>query len=64
MKQVVNSLTAHLPFCRVDLYECNNRVYFSEMTFMPGAGRIKGFSQEFLDILGNELNKTKKLWIQ
>lgn len=64
MKQVVNSLTAHLPFCRVDLYECNNRVYFSEMTFMPGAGRIKGFSQEFLDILGNELNKTKQLWIQ
>lgn len=64
MKQVVHSLTAHLPFCRVDLYEYNNKVYFSEMTFMPGAGRIKGFSQEFLDILGHELNKTKQLWIQ
>ena len=64
MKQIVDNLTAHLPFCRVDLYECHNKVYFSEMTFMPSAGRIKGFSQEFLDILGQELNKTKHLWIQ
>ena len=64
MKNVIEILTAHLPFCRVDLYECNNKVYFSELTFMPGAGRIKGFSQEFLNILGQQLNQTKQQWIR
>ena len=62
MKNVVNILTADLPFCRVDLYECNNKVCFSELTFMPGAGRIKGFSQEFLNILGKKLNQTQHQW--
>ena len=64
MKNVIEILTAHLPFCRVDLYECKNKVYFSELTFMPGAGRIKGFSQEFLNILGQKLNQTKLKWIR
>ena len=64
MKNVIEILTEHLPFCRVDLYECKNKVYFSELTFMPGAGRIKGFSQEFLNILGKRLNQTKLRWIR
>ena len=64
MKNVIEILTAHLPFCRVDLYECKNKVYFSELTFMPGAGRIKGFSQKFLNILGQQLNQTKQQWIR
>ena len=64
MKSVIEILTKHLPFCRVDLYECKNKVYFSELTFMPGAGRIKGFSQEFLNILGKKLNQTKLRWIR
>ena len=64
MKNVIEILTEHLPFCRVDLYECKNKVYFSELTFMPGAGRIKGFSQEFLNILGKKLNQTKLRWIR
>lgn len=64
MKSVIEILTKHLPFCRVDLYECKNKVYFSELTFMPGAGRIKGFSQEFLNILGKRLNQTKLRWIR
>ena len=64
MKNVIEILTEHLPFCRVDLYECKNKVYFSELTFMPGAGRIKGFSHEFLNILGQKLNQTTHLWIR
>lgn len=64
MEKIITILTSHIPFCRVDLYESQNKVYFSELTFMPGAGRIKNFSQEFLNILGQELNKTKHLWIR
>lgn len=52
MIRIVHVLTADLDFCRLDLYEYHNRVYFSEFTFMPGCGRISSFSQEFLNILG------------
>ncbi len=62
MEKVIRILTSHLPFCRVDLYETQNKVYFSELTFLPGAGRIKSFSQEFLNILGQKLAQTKLLW--
>lgn len=64
MKEIVNTLGSELPFCRIDLYEIGNRVIFSEMTFMPSAGRIKNFSTDFLNILGQKLNKTKHLWIR
>lgn len=64
MVEVIKILTSHIPFCRVDLYESQNKVYFSELTFMPSAGRIKNFSQFFLNILGQELNQTKHLWIK
>ena len=31
-----------VPFVRVDLYETNGRVYFSELTFYPASG-FEGF---------------------
>jgi len=31
-------LSAGIPFLRVDFYEINNRLYFGELTFYPGAG--------------------------
>ena len=55
MIEIVKNLSYTLPFVRVDLYEVNNKVYFSELTFMPAAGRITNFSQEFLDILGKNV---------
>ena len=62
MKNIVKLLSENLPFCRVDLYEINDKIYFSELTFMPGAGRIKNFSQHFLNILGKELKSTEYIW--
>lgn len=55
MIEVVKALSNEFPFVRIDLYEVNNEVYFSEMTFMPAAGRITNFSQEFLEILGKNV---------
>lgn len=55
MIEIVRALSNELPFVRVDLYEVNNMVFFSEMTFMPAAGRITNFSQEFLEILGKNV---------
>lgn len=55
MTEIVGALSEGIPFVRVDLYEVNDLVYFSELTFMPAAGRITNFSQEFLDILGKNV---------
>ena len=63
MRHVVHQLGKTLPFCRIDLYEFHNKVYFSEMTFLPGAGRITSFSDEFLTILGGKLLEMQNSWI-
>lgn len=55
MIEIVKNLSYTLPFVRVDLYEVDKKVFFSEMTFMPAAGRITNFSQEFLEILGKNV---------
>lgn len=55
MIQIIRILGKDLPFARIDLYEWNNQVYFSEITLMPGAGRITNFSKEFRCILGNKV---------
>lgn len=55
MLEIVKVLSSSIIFCRVDLYEYHGRVYFSEMTFMPGCGRIKNFHQLFLDELGRKI---------
>lgn len=64
MIRVVKMLSQELPFCRVDLYEHMGQIYFSELTFMPGCGRIDSFSKEFMDILGRELFISRSLWKQ
>lgn len=38
MVQIVKKLSQDFGFCRVDLYEVNNRVYFGEITLYPGGG--------------------------
>lgn len=55
MLSVVEGLSADLPFCRVDLYELGERVYFSEITLMPSCGRIANFSRNFQTILGQSV---------
>ena len=38
MLSIVKKLSKKFPFVRVDLYLCNNKVYFGELTFTPGNG--------------------------
>ena len=38
MLQFARTLSKGIPFLRVDLYQVNGQVYFSELTFVPGGG--------------------------
>jgi hypothetical protein len=38
MFKIASKLSEGLPFARIDLYECNRRVYFGEITFFPQSG--------------------------
>lgn len=51
MKAVAEQLSQGIPFVRVDLYEVNGLIKFSEMTFMPGMDT--GFSEDFQRELGD-----------
>ncbi|MBL8834678.1 MAG: hypothetical protein JNL66_00465 [Alphaproteobacteria bacterium] len=39
MVRVAGALGADFPFCRVDLYQADGKVYFGEITHYPSAGR-------------------------
>ena len=41
MKDICRVLAKAIPFLRVDLYEINGQIYFSELTFTPAAGFMK-----------------------
>lgn len=43
MIHIAETLSKDMPFVRVDLYEIDGRIYFSEFTFFPGGG-IEEFS--------------------
>lgn len=45
MIDISRKLSDGLPFVRVDLYDTGDRVYFGEMTFLPGRG-IEPFNSE------------------
>ena len=38
MIEIANKLSTNISFLRVDLYEINEKIYFSELTFSPGSG--------------------------
>ena len=46
MKRVCKELSKDIPFCRVDLYEVNQKEYFGEITLFPGCG-IGTFTPEY-----------------
>lgn len=48
MKDLASKLSQGIPHVRVDLYECNGRVYFGEMTFSHWSG-LMPFSPEEWD---------------
>ena len=59
MLEFAELLSQNIPFVRVDFYEVNNKIYFGELTFYPGAG-FEEFSPEEWDYkLGSWLKLPK-----
>ena len=57
MLEVARRLSDGIPFVRVDLYDVNGEVRFSEMTFMPGMD--PGFTQGFQTTMGDYIKLPK-----
>ena len=55
MKAIAGKLSKDIPFVRVDLYEVQGKVYFSEMTFFPCSGFLPFEPEEFDRILGSSI---------
>lgn len=55
MKKVASKLSVGLPFIRVDLYDCGDKVIFSEFTFFSDAGFARFFPKKWDKILGEEI---------
>lgn len=47
MIDIAGKLSKNIPFVRIDLYEINGKVYFSEITFSPCAGWLPFDPQEW-----------------
>ena len=40
MLELAKILSHEIPFVRVDFYEIDDKIYFGEMTFVPGSGMV------------------------
>lgn len=56
MLEIARKLSAGIPFVRVDLYEVEEKIYFSELTFYPCNGMMPFKPKEWDNILGKELD--------
>jgi len=59
MIEIARKLSQTFPFVRVDLYEIDGQVYFSELTFTPAAGMMPFEPQEWDRKLGEFLQLPK-----
>ena len=55
MLEVCKILSLPFPHVRVDLYEVNNKVYFGELTFTPGAG-LRYLTPEYFLEMGDQID--------
>ncbi len=55
MKQLAKTLSKDSSFLRVDFYEVNDRIYFSELTFYPCSGFIPFDPEKYDKIIGDML---------
>lgn len=55
MKELAKQLSADFPFVRVDLYDVDGKVYFSELTFIPTGGNMKLTPKSILSEWGDKL---------
>lgn len=53
MKEIARKLSKGLKTVRIDLYEINNKVYFSEITFYSNAGMERFEPEEFNEKMGD-----------
>lgn len=62
MVEYAKILSKDFPFVRVDMYNINNNIYFSELTFVPTGGLMKINPNKYDDIWGEylDLNNIKK----
>ena len=56
MIDIAKCLSENMPFVRIDLFEINKKVYFSEFTFFPCSGFMLFSPDEWDMRLGNGLN--------
>lgn len=56
MKDIARKLSKGFPFVRVDLYNVNGKIYFSELTFYPWSGFMPCDPDSFDFELGNKFN--------
>lgn len=58
MLEIARKLSKDIPFVRVDLYEVEGQIYFSELTFYPANGMTPFEPEEWDEILGKEIDIT------
>ncbi len=56
MKEIAGKLSEGIPFVRIDLFEVNDTVFFSEFTLFPAAGFMPFVPEQYDEIVGNWLN--------
>lgn len=59
MIEIATRLSEDFPFVRVDLYNIDGKVYFSELTFVPTGGLMKIEPEKYDYIWGTYLNLNK-----
>lgn len=64
MLEIAEKLAKNLPHIRVDLYECNGRIYFGELTFFDGSGFDKIDPVEWDYKLGSMVRLPEKYELQ
>ncbi|MDK4377291.1 ATP-grasp fold amidoligase family protein [Enterococcus faecium] len=56
MIEIAKKLSAGTKFLRVDLYEINGKIYFSELTFFPCSGMMPFTNDKYDKLLGDMIN--------
>lgn len=56
MFEIASQLSEGMKFLRVDLYCCNDKIYFGELTFYPDSGFDKNLLQETDELFGISIN--------
>lgn len=56
MLEIASKLSQGFPILRVDLYNIDGKIYFGELTFTSQGGMMDFYTQEFLTMLGEQVD--------